>query len=222
MIDLILHLDANLIALVQAYGPWVYAIVFAVIFCETGLVVTPFLPGDSLLFALGALAATKSLNLGLLLVLLGAAAILGDTVNYWIGHTLEIKLVEGKKIRFIKESHLKKTEEFYKKYGNKTIILARFAPIVRTLAPFVAGVGKMNYSHFLLYNIIGGAAWVTLFLSGGYFFGNIPFVKKNFTMVILGIIFFSVLPAIIEYIKSKKRTNMPSTVSTTVERDERV
>ncbi len=207
IINLILHLDQHLIWLTQNYGLWIYLIVFIIIFCETGLVIAPFLPGDSLLFTLGALAAVDSLNLKVLFVLLGIAAILGDTLNYWIGNLIGPRVIKKKKIPFLKEEYIEKTQRFYDKYGNKTIMLSRFIPIIRTVAPFMAGVGSMKYYQFILYNIIGGLAWVSLFLFGGYFFGNIPFVKENFSLVIIGIVIISLTPLVIEYIKHKLNKN---------------
>lgn len=203
--DLILHVDVHLDDLIQQFGPWIYAIMFAVIFCETGLVITPFLPGDSLLFALGAFAARGSLNLTVLLVSLTIAAILGDTVNYWIGAWLGPRIFRGEKIRFLNPRHLEKTHEFFERYGGKTIIIARFAPIVRTFAPFVAGMGKMTYRRFMTYNIVGGVLWIVLFLVGGYLFGNLTYVRKNFTLVILGIIFVSILPGVIEFWRERRK-----------------
>ncbi|MEK6963209.1 MAG: DedA family protein [Nanoarchaeota archaeon] len=202
LINLILHLDNHLIWLFNEYGLWVYLLVFLIILCETGLVIAPFLPGDSLLFTLGAFAATGALNIWLLIILLGIAAILGDTLNYWIGHHMGRK-VFSKKIRFINKEHLRYTEEFYEKHGAKTIILARFLPIVRTFAPFVAGVGKMKYKQFIAYNIIGGITWVLSLTLGGYFFGQIPWVKENFSKVVLAIIILSTLPLIWELIYHK-------------------
>jgi membrane-associated protein len=191
------------VKLVADYGMWVYAILFVIIFCETGLVVTPFLPGDSLLFAAGALctlggADGASLNIALIVPLLIVAAVLGDAVNYSIGHMVGPGFLEKEKIRFIKKSHLEKTQRFYEKYGGKTIILARFVPIVRTFAPFVAGIGRMSYRRFAAFNIIGAIAWVLICVFAGFFFGELPFVKKNFELVVLGIIFVSVLPIAIE------------------------
>lgn len=203
-IDLFMHLDTHLSAIANEYGLLTYLLLFTIVFCETGLVVTPFLPGDSLLFATGALAATGSLNLSTLLIVLCLAAVAGDTVNYQIGHLLRNKIASHENIRFIKQGHLDRTHTFFEKYGVKTIIIARFVPIVRTFAPFVAGVGVMPYSKFISYNVIGGVAWVFLFLFGGYFFGNLPVVKDNFTLVILGIIFVSFLPGVITYIQSKR------------------
>lgn len=209
VIDFILHLDKHLTALVLQYGVATYLILFAIIFAETGFVVLPFLPGDSLLFAAGAIAALGSLNVGLVIAVLILAAILGDTVNYWIGHFFGQKIVDNPRITIINQEHIDKTEQFYKKYGGKTIILARFVPIVRTFAPFVAGVGKMDYGKFISYNIIGGAAWIALFTSAGYFFGNIPFVKENFHYVIIAIILLSVVPMIYEYIQNKWHPDVP-------------
>ncbi len=197
LIDLFLHLDQHLLEIINQYGTFTYAILFVVIFAETGLVFTPFLPGDSLLFAAGAFAAKGSFNVILLFVLLGGACIIGDTVNYWIGNFLGPKVFE-KKIRFLNKEHLEKTHKFFEKYGGKTIIIARFIPIVRTFAPFVAGVGAMTYSKFIIYNVVGGILWSALFIYGGYFFGNIDFVKHNFSVVILAIIFISILPGIVE------------------------
>lgn len=204
IVDFILHIDTHLNEIIQAYGSLTYFILFMIIFAETGFVVTPFLPGDSLLFAVGALSALGSIHLTGILILLYIAAILGDSVNYWIGNVFGQKIVDSKKIKFINQEHIDKTQEFYKKHGGKTIILARFVPIVRTFAPFVAGVGKMHYDTFVLYNVIGGIIWVTAFTLAGYFFGNIPAVQHNFTLVVLGIIGISVLPMIFEFIKSKR------------------
>jgi len=203
-VDLFLHLDKHLEAVTQSYGSWTYLILFCIIFMETGLVVTPFLPGDSLLFGAGALASLGTLNPLLLFVLLGAAAILGDTVNYWIGMFLGPKLVRGDHPRLIKKNVRDRTHAFFEKYGGKTIILARFVPIVRTFAPFVAGIGAMTYSKFIAYNIIGGLAWVAICTSAGYYFGQMKVVKNNFSLVVLAIIFLSILPGIIEYVKHRR------------------
>jgi membrane-associated protein len=199
LVDFFVHLDKYLPVIIQSFGVWAYVIVFLVIFCETGLVVTPILPGDSLLFALGSIAALGALNIELLLILLCIAAIVGDTVNYAIGHFLGPKVFHYENNRFFKKEYLDKTHQFYEKHGGKTIIIARFMPVIRTFAPFVAGIGAMTYPKFLLYNITGGIAWVCAFLLGGYFFGNIPSVKNNFTLVILAIIILSIMPGIIEY-----------------------
>ena len=205
LIDLFLHLDKHLSVIIQDYGTWTYAILLVVIFMETGFVVTPFLPGDSLLFAAGTFASPalgSSLNIWLLWILLCLAAVAGDTVNYWIGHYIGPKAFSGE-IRFLKKEYLDRTHEFYERHGGKTIIIARFVPIIRTFAPFVAGVGEMTYGHFIAYNVIGGIAWVTLFTWGGYFFGTLPFVQQNFSFVVLAIILISVLPAVYEVVKAK-------------------
>lgn len=207
-VSFILHLDEHLVEIIAAYGSLTYLILFGIVFAETGLIVLPFLPGDSLLFAAGALSALNSLNLTGVLVLLAAAAILGDSVNYWIGSLLGKKIVDNKKITFINQEHIDKTEAFYQKHGGKAIILARFIPIVRTFAPFVAGVGKMDYRTFWFYNVIGGLLWVFLFTFAGYFFGNLPIVKENFSLVIFAIIGLSLAPVAYEYVKHK---NTPST-----------
>ena len=206
LINFFLHVDDHLIELISQYGFWTYLILFLIIFCETGLVVTPFLPGDSLLFAAGALAAvdtTGTLNAVLLFVLLAIAAIAGDTVNYFIGHYLGLRIFE-KNIPFLKKEYLDRTHEFYEKYGGKTIILARFVPIVRTFAPFVAGVGSMTYSKFITYNVVGGIVWIALFVFGGYLIGNIPVIKENFSIVTVLIILISVLPIGIEFLRSRR------------------
>lgn len=205
IIDFILHIDEHLVDIIQQFGGWTYFILFAIIFCETGLVITPFLPGDSLLFAAGTLTAidtSGTLNVVVLWVLLMIAAVLGDTVNYFIGAWIGPRAFSGS-IRFLKKEHLERTEHFYEKYGGKTIILARFVPIVRTFAPFVAGVGRMNYGRFISYNIIGGVVWVTIFVWAGYLFGNIPIIKNNFEIVTILIVLISVLPMVIEVIKSR-------------------
>ena len=198
-IDFFIHLDKYLPVIIKSFGIWAYVIVFLVIFCETGLVITPILPGDSLLFALGSFAALGALNIEVLLILLCVAAISGDTVNYAIGHIVGPKVFLYENGRFFKKEYLQKTREFYEKHGGITIIIARFMPIFRTFAPFVAGIGAMTYPKFILYNICGGIAWVCLFLLGGYFFGNIPSVKNNFTLVVIVIIVISVLPGFIEF-----------------------
>lgn len=203
ILDIFLHLDKNLTAIIAQFGPLTYILLFLIIFCETGLVVTPFLPGDSLLFIAGSLAAFGSLDITILFISLSLAAIIGDSVNYWIGSMVG-RRVFSEKSRFFKMEYLVKTEKFYEKHGGKTIILARFMPIIRTFAPFVAGIGKMDYKWFITYNISGGLLWVSLFLFGGYFFGNIPIIKNNFEVSIFVIIFISILPGIIEYIKHKR------------------
>ncbi|MFO1019986.1 MAG: DedA family protein [Planctomycetales bacterium] len=205
LVDLILHLDHHMDQLLAYFGSTTYLVLFAVIFAETGLVVTPFLPGDSLLFAIGAVAARGSLDITLLFVLLTVAAILGDTVNYWVGAMLGPKIFRGENVRFLNKKHLEKTHEFFERYGGKTIILARFVPIVRTFAPFVAGMGKMTYRRFMAYNVIGGVVWIALFLMAGYAFGNMEAVRKNFTLVIFAIIGISILPGVYEYWRERKR-----------------
>jgi membrane-associated protein len=204
-IEFVLHLDKHLGGIVDSYGIWCYLIFFSVIFAETGLVVMPFLPGDSLLFALGALAAAGSLQIKYVFAILVAAAILGDNTNYAIGRYFGSLILKHQGKWFLKKEHLDKTHRFYEKYGTKTIILARFMPIVRTFAPFVAGVGKMTYLRFLPYDIIGGFLWISIFVFGGYLFGNMPVIKKNFTFVIFAIIIISILPAVIEVIREKMR-----------------
>ena len=204
LIDFIVHIDTHLKEIVANYGAWTYAILFLIVFCETGLVVTPFLPGDSLLFAAGALAANNLLNPHLLFALLLVAAIIGDAVNYAIGHYIGPKVFERKDSRFIKREYLERTHKFFLKYGGKAIVFARFVPIVRTFAPFLAGVGAMPYHKFALFNVTGGIAWVALFSYGGYFFGSLPFVEKNFKLVILGIIVVSILPALFEAWRARK------------------
>lgn len=202
LIDFILHIDKHLGEIISNYGTWTYAILFLIIFCETGLVILPLLPGDSLLFAAGSFAAIGKLNPHLMFLLLSFAAILGDTVNYWIGNYIGPKAFTNH-YRFLKKEHLEKTHRFYEKYGGKTIIIARFVPIVRTFAPFVAGIGAMTYSKFFLYNVIGGIAWVAIFVYLGYFFGNLDFVQRNFGLVAISIILLSVVPIIIELLKAK-------------------
>lgn len=203
--DFFMHLDLHLSNLIQNCGLWTYVILFLIVFCETGLVVTPLLPGDSLLFAVGAFAANGVLDLKWVLLFLTAAAIGGDTLNYWIGTWAGPKVFQGGKSRFFKKEYLDRTHQFYEKYGGKTIVLARFVPIVRTFAPFVAGVGKMSYWKFLSYNVFGGAAWIGLFVLGGYFFGNLPVVKRNFTLVIFVIIIISMMPGVIEYMRHRQK-----------------
>src|SRR4030066_2404990 len=203
LVDLFLHLDEHLSEVIANYGTWTYAILFAIIFMETGLVVTPFLPGDSLLFAAGTFASPalgSPLNIIVLWILLCAAAILGDTVNYWIGYFIGPRAFRGE-IRFLKKEYLDRTHEFYERHGGKTIVLARFIPIIRTFAPFVAGIGAMTYPHFISYNVFGGILWVTMFTLGGYFFGNLPFVKDNFSVVVIAIILISVKPMLVEFIR---------------------
>jgi membrane-associated protein len=204
LVDVFLHVDRHLADIVASYGLLTYAILFAIVFCETGLVVTPFLPGDSLLFAAGALCTTTELSIGLLIPLLIAAAILGDAVNYWIGFLVGPGFLEKGKVRFIKREHLERTQAFYARHGGKTIILARFMPFLRTFAPFVAGIGRMSPVRFFAYNVAGGILWVVSFSLLGYFFGSMPVVKKNFSLVVLGIIALSVLPLVIKLFQRKQ------------------
>jgi membrane-associated protein len=202
LLDLFLHLDTHLGDIITQYGTWTYAILFCIVFAETGLVVAPFLPGDSLLFAAGLLAAaTGALDPWTLIGVLVVAAILGDTVNYSIGAIFGNKVLQ--RFRFIKREHVEYTEKFYERHGGKTIIFARFAPIVRTFAPFVAGIGAMNYTRFVLFNIVGGIAWVTSFVLIGYFFGNVPIIKRNFSLIIIAIVILSTAPAIIEFLRHR-------------------
>jgi membrane-associated protein len=210
LIDIFLHLDVHLRRILDEYGTWTYLILWVIVFCETGLVVTPFLPGDSLLFAAGAFAALGSLSLPGLLLLLALAAVLGATVNYWVGHFLGARLLAAKRFRVVRPEHLAYTHEFFEKYGGKTIIFARFVPIVRTLAPFVAGLGSMSYGRFMSYNVIGGLAWVAICTMAGYFFGNIPFVQKNFSLVVLAIIALSLVPAIWEMVRARNLRRGPA------------
>ena len=203
IIDFILHIDVHLQEIIGQYGALTYLILFLIVFAETGLVVTPILPGDSLLFAAGTFAALGSLNPFLLTLLLIAAAIAGDTVNYWVGHWVGPKAFSGK-IRWLRSDYMKRTEEFYERHGGKTIIMARFVPIVRTFAPFVAGVGRMHYGRFLAFNVVGAVLWVSLCVMAGYFFGNLPFVRENFSLVVLGIIGVSMIPLVVEWIRSRR------------------
>lgn len=204
IIDFVLHIDQHLLELVATYGPWIYLILFLIVFAETGLVVTPFLPGDSLLFVAGAIAAMGEMNVHLLVALLILAAVMGDAVNYAVGHFFGMKLFSNPDSRIFRRQYLDKTHDFYARHGGKTIILARFVPIVRTFAPFVAGVGRMTYRHFFSYNIVGALAWVLSFSYAGYFFGNLPVVKSNLSLLILAIIVVSVLPGIIEIWRSRR------------------
>ena len=203
-LDFVLHLDRHLVLLIAQYGYWVYGILFLIIFCETGLVVTPFLPGDSLLFVVGALAATGALDLQWVIVLLMAAAFLGDNANYWIGRFVGPK-VFNKNSRWLNRAHLAKTEAFYEKHGGKTVLLARFLPILRTFAPLVAGLGRMLYSRFVFFSIAGAILWINSLVLAGYFFGNIPLVKNNLTVVVLGIVVLSLLPGLVHYVRGRAR-----------------
>lgn len=202
-LNFFLHIDKNILTIVGNYGNLTYLLMFLVIFCETGLVVTPFLPGDSLVFAMGAIISKTHLNLGYIFIILCMSAVLGDTVNYHIGRYIGPKIFEKERIRLLNKENLLKTQAFYDKYGGKTIIMARFIPIIRTFAPFVAGIGKMSYRRFISYNAIGGISWISLLLFVGYFFGGLPFISKNFTIIIYLIIVVSVIPAVFEFIRQR-------------------
>ncbi len=212
LIDFVLHINVHLAELMQNYGPWIYLILFLIVFCETGLVVMPILPGDSLLFAAGALAATGGMNLWILCAVLIVAAILGDTANYWIGKKSG-NILQRRFPRIVKPEYLVRTNAFFERYGGKTIIFARFVPIVRTFAPFVAGAGAMTYGRFMMFNVVGALLWVLLLVPAGYLFANVEFVKKNFSAVILGIIFVSILPGVIEVIRERNRIKREKTNS---------
>ncbi len=202
---LLTHLDQHLLSLLQNYGGWIYLILFLIIFCETGLVVTPFLPGDSLLFVIGTLAATGALNVQGVAVLLMAASFSGDNSNYWIGRYLGPKVLRKEQSRFFNRSYLEKTQRFYEKHGGKTILVARFIPFIRTFAPFVAGIGRMRYLRFVLYSLGGSVFWISFFVFGGFYFGNVPLVKQNLTAFIILIIFVSILPGVVGYLRSRMR-----------------
>lgn len=204
LIDFILHIDRHLSGIIQNYGTWTYLILFLIIFCETGLVVTPLLPGDSLLFAAGAFAAQGVLDPLLLMVLLSVAAIAGDTVNYWIGYHTGPKIFRKENVRFLNREYLERTHRFYEKHGGKAIVLARFAPILRTFAPFVAGIGRMTYGRFVVYNVVGGVLWIVVFLFGGYFFSNLPVVEQNFTLVVVAIILISLMPSLVGLVRHRR------------------
>ena len=206
VINFFLHLDVNLNIIITQYGILTYAILFVVIFAETGFVLTPFLPGDSLLFAAGAFASRGVLNENYLFLILALAAIIGDTLNYWIGHFIGPKIFHKEKVRFFKKEYLERTHKFFEKYGGKTIIIARFIPIIRTFAPFVAGIGGMTYSKFIIYNILGAALWVALLVYSGFYFGNVKIVKDNFSLVIAAIIIVSILPGFIEFIRQRNKS----------------
>ncbi|MGH4140599.1 VTT domain-containing protein [Clostridium sp.] len=201
----IMHIDKYLTLLIQQYGLLTYIIIFLIIFIETGLVVMPFLPGDSMLFAAGALAGIGSMNIFTLFVVVYIAAVLGDSTNYHIGKKIGKKILEKKELKYINKEHLEKAQDFYEKHGSMTIVIGRFIPIIRTFVPFVAGIGEMNYSKFIPYNIIGGGLWVSLFLGGGYFFGNLSFIKEHFSYMLIAIIIISLLPAVIMFIKEKRK-----------------
>jgi len=206
IIDFILHIDVHLQEIISTYGVWTYAILFTIIFSETGLVIAPFLPGDSLLFAAGAFAATGSLDVLWIFILLSIAAILGNIVNYSIGNYIGPNIMQKKNIRFINKDYLERTHKFYEKHGGKTMVIARFVPIIRTFAPFVAGIGFMTYGRFMFFNIVAGIAWVGIFVFGGYYFGNLPTVKNHFTLVIVAIIVISALPAVFEFLRHRFRS----------------
>jgi membrane-associated protein len=218
--DLFLHLDRHLNEVIGQYGNWTYLILFLIVFCETGLVVTPILPGDSLLFAAGAFAGLGSLNVFWLFMLLSIAAIVGDTVNYWVGYWIGPKIFSRENVRFLNRKHLERTHAFYERYGGKTIIIARFVPIVRTFAPFVAGIGRMSYWKFIAYNVIGGIAWVAICVFAGYYFGNLEIVRRNFSLVIIAVVLISLLPMLVEYLRHRfkrepsgtSKTKLPSRV----------
>ena len=205
LVDVLLHLDRHLSTVIQDYGMWTYLILFLIIFCETGLVVTPILPGDSLLFAVGTFAAQGALDVSLVLLLLSVAAVAGDSVNYAIGYRLGPQVFRKEGVRFLNREYLDRTHQFYERYGAKTIVIARFVPIVRTFAPFVAGIGRMSYGRFVVYNVAGGIGWIVVLVLGGYGFGNIPVVKQNFTLVIFAIIILSILPGVIEFLRQRTR-----------------
>jgi membrane-associated protein len=204
IVDFVFHIDTHLDLIITEYGLLTYLLLFVIVFCETGLVVTPILPGDTLLFAVGTFAARGSLALPAAVLVLGAAAILGDTANYWIGAIVGPKVFHRDNVRFLNRKHLDRTHAFYERYGGKTIVIARFVPIIRTFAPFVAGIGKMSYGRFLAYNVAGGLAWVLLVVLTGFYFGNLPIVRSNFSLVIIAIIIISVMPAIIEVIRQHR------------------
>ncbi|HVT16148.1 MAG TPA: DedA family protein [Thermoanaerobaculia bacterium] len=204
LVDIFLHLDSYLGNVLREYGGWTYLLLFVIVFCETGLVVTPILPGDSLLFAAGAFAGLGALSAGWLIAVFLAAAVLGNTVNYWVGRLLGTRLVEGGKRKLIKPEHLERTHRFYESYGGKTLVLTRFVPILRTIAPFVAGLGRMSFARFTAYNVAGGALWVVVGVVSGLLFGNVPVVKKNFSLVILAIVAVSLVPAAVELVRARR------------------
>lgn len=204
LIDLLLHLDKYLNVIIQSYGIWTYVLLFLIIFCETGLVVTPFLPGDSVLFAAGALASMGSINISILFIVFYLAAVIGDTANYYIGQKIGTKIIGKENNRFINKEYLIKAHNFYGKHGSMTIVLGRFIPIIRTFVPFVAGIGEMSYSKFIIYNMLGGLLWVTLFLGGGYYLGNLPYIKQHFSYVLVVIIMISIVPGIVAFVKEKR------------------
>jgi len=210
LIDIILHIDKYLNIIIQDFGAWSYLILFVIVFCETGFVVTPFLPGDSLLFAAGALAAVGSFDVQLVIVTFATAAIVGDNVNYWIGHRVGPKIFHKESVRLFNKKHLERTHEFYEKHGGKTVVLARFVPIIRTFMPFVAGIGRMRYLHFIAYDIFGGIIWPCIFVLSGFFFGNLPFVKKYFFLVVIAIIIISVVPILYGIVRMSSNASKSS------------
>lgn len=207
LVDLLLHLDRHLVWVAHNYGAWIYALLFLIVFCETGLVATPFLPGDSLLFVAGTIAAAGAMDVHLVVILLIAAAVLGDTVNYWIGKAVGPRVFHEERARFFRKEYLDRTHRFYERHGGKTIVIARFVPVIRTFAPFVAGIGTMDYRRFLLFNVTGAVLWVTSLTYAGYFFGNLPWVKANLALVILGIILLSISPGIFEYLRHRAQSS---------------
>lgn len=207
LVDLLLHLDRHLVWVAHNYGAWIYALLFLIVFCETGLVATPFLPGDSLLFVAGTIAAAGAMDVHLVVILLIVAAVLGDTVNYWIGKAVGPRVFHEERARFFRKEYLDRTHRFYERHGGKTIVIARFVPVIRTFAPFVAGIGTMDYRRFLLFNVTGAVLWVTSLTYAGYFFGNLPWVKANLTLVILGIILLSISPGIFEYLRHRAQSS---------------
>ncbi|HYB43145.1 MAG TPA: DedA family protein [Candidatus Methylomirabilis sp.] len=209
LVDGLLHIDRHLSAVIEHFGVWTYLILFLIVFCETGLVVTPFLPGDSLLFAVGTFAAAGALDLRLVLLLLSAAAVAGDTVNYAIGYRVGPQIFRKSDTRFLNREYLERTHRFYERHGAKTIVIARFVPIIRTFAPFVAGIGRMSYPRFLCYNVAGGVGWIAILVLGGYAFGNVPIVRRNFSLAILAIIAASILPGVIEVLRQRRRSSRP-------------
>ncbi len=213
LIDIVLHVDRYLGIIIQTFGVWSYIILFVIVFCETGLVITPFLPGDSLLFAAGALAGIGSFDIRILMIVFPAAAIIGDNVNYWIGRTIGPKIFHKENVRFLNKKHLDRTHEFYEKHGGLAVIFGRFAPIIRTFMPFVAGIGKMTYPKFLAYDIFSGILWPAVFLLSGYFFGNLPFVKKYFSLVVVVIIIISVIPIVYQIVRMRFEKNEKPGVS---------
>jgi membrane-associated protein len=205
LINVVLHIDKYLNIIIQNYGLWTYGIIFLIIFCETGLVITPFLPGDSIIFATGALASEGMLEVFTLYIVFFLAAVLGDTANYFIGKKIGTGILEKENIRFVNKEHLDKAHRFYEKHGSMAIVLGRFIPIIRTFVPFIAGIGEMSYSKFITYNVLGGFLWVSLFLWGGYFFGSLPFIKRNFSYVVIVIIIISLIPAVVTFVRERKK-----------------